>query len=76
MATLEKGSEKLYTAWYYSNGKTTTVNQLTWRKDMLQGAKPYAVINITSASISELEQQVSLILSERRLTSLFASLEQ
>jgi exosortase N len=76
MATLEKGREKLYTAWYYTNGKTTTVNQLTWRKDMLQGAKPYAVINITSASISELEQQVSLILSERKLTSLFASLEQ
>lgn len=49
-ARLVKGKEKLYTAWWYDNGATATTSQLAWRWDVLNGGKPYSIVNVTTAT--------------------------
>ena len=50
LATLERGGERLYTAWWMSNGERRTIRQATWRADMARGAAAYALVNVTAAS--------------------------
>ena len=45
---LAKPDSRLYTAWWYSNGKTQTINQMDWRLRMLQGENKFCLINVTS----------------------------
>lgn len=47
-AILVKGKEKLYTAWWYSNGSTRTIDQLSWRMAMLKGDERFSLVNVTS----------------------------
>ena len=60
-AILQKGEDVLYTTWWYSNGKTSTLSQLHWRKDMLLGAPPYSLLNVTTAEESLLEVEAARI---------------
>lgn len=58
MAQLDQGANRLYTAWWYYNGKRATISQLSWRWDVATGANNYALINITSDSEQKLVQQI------------------
>jgi len=69
--TLINGDEKLYSAWWYGNGLSSTVSQFKWRWDMLRGAESYAVINVTCASREELDRQVKKIFQEKILNTFF-----
>lgn len=66
-AVLQHGKDQLYTAWWYDNGVSRTIEQLTWRWDVLQGAKPYSVVNVTSVTSGQLVQEVKAILNDNRL---------
>ncbi len=55
MALLQNGQDQLYTAWWYDNGVTCTIDQLTWRRDALQNKTKYALINVTATSREKLE---------------------
>ena len=42
-----------------TNGNTTTTDQWTWRTDLLWGASPYAVINVTATSKESLFNKIN-----------------
>jgi hypothetical protein len=56
---LEKKGSVLYTAWWFDNGEIHTVNQMDWRYEMFKGSKAFSVVNITTATKAQLEQEVS-----------------
>jgi exosortase N len=69
-AVLQHGNGQLYTAWWYDNGAKRTIDQLTWRWDVLRGAKPYSVVNVTTVTSDQLVQEVKAILNDNRLKAL------
>ncbi len=56
---LEKGQERLYTAWWYDNGDLSTTSQLSWRITAMSSSKKFSLINITAASPEALRQQIA-----------------
>lgn len=46
---LSRKGKLLYSAWWFSNGKTTTVSQLTLRKEMLLNEADFFLVNVTLA---------------------------
>ena len=56
-ATLEKGDEQLYTAWWYDNGLSTTISQFEWRWDALRTHHHYAIVNVTASTPEMLEKE-------------------
>lgn len=70
-AVLVNGGEKLYTAWWYSNGRRHTINQWEWRYDALKGAPSYAVINVTTADEASLQAGVEDVIQRGALLPLF-----
>ncbi|GAB3722609.1 exosortase N [Spirosoma lituiforme] len=44
---LSKHGKTLYSAWWFSSGKTTTISQLTLRRTMLQTKENFFLINVT-----------------------------
>ncbi|PSK92173.1 exosortase N [Taibaiella chishuiensis] len=58
---LAKGTERLYTAWWYENGTTSTVSQWAWRWQTLKGARPFTLINVTAATPAVLQAEVARI---------------
>ena len=57
--TLEKkGSPTLYTAWWFDNGQTQTVDQFRWRWLDIGGAPGFSLVNVTAANPAALEQQL------------------
>lgn len=67
-ALLQQQKDKLYTAWWYDNGLVSTSSQLQWRWDVLTGAHPYSLVNVTAASEQELRPAVNEILHKRSLS--------
>ena len=49
-AVLQKGEERLYTAWWYDNGKAQTISQWEWRWNALRYGSDYTLVNITTAT--------------------------
>jgi exosortase N len=49
MGELRNGDQRLLTAWWYDNGKTSTVSQLEWRMRMLRGEPRFCLINFTAS---------------------------
>lgn len=56
-AKLIHESETLYTAWWYENSQSRTHQQWEWRWQMLKGAEPYRLINVTTVDPDELTVQ-------------------
>jgi len=69
-AVLEKGNEKLYTAWWYDNGNDRTIDQFDWRWNVLMGKSKYSLVNITAAEPSELEKEIRKVQDDNRFKSL------
>jgi exosortase N len=65
---LVKPGETLFTAWWYSNGKIQTVNQLEWRMRMLKGEERFCLINITVANSATLKENLKCIFKTRLLS--------
>jgi exosortase N len=70
-AKLVNGTEELYTAWCYSNGRRYTTSQADWRLDLAKQESVYAVVNITTATQKELQTAVDAIFEKQVLSSLF-----
>ncbi|MET0391558.1 MAG: exosortase N [Chitinophagaceae bacterium] len=70
-ALLVSGGEKLYSAWWYSNGTSILTGQLAWRWDMLRSRSNYALVNVTCASRQDLDKAISKITGERTLLPFF-----
>lgn len=70
-AVLVNGAEKLYTAWWYGNGRLHTINQFQWRYDSFRGGNPYAVINVTTGDERSLEREVEKVIRQGALQPLF-----
>lgn len=49
-ALLVKGKDKIYTAWWFDNGKTKTVNQLAWRWEALKSGSEYNLVNVSASN--------------------------
>lgn len=70
-ASLVRGSEKLYTAWWYTNGLNQTTSQWEWRADMLNGSKDYLLVNITSSSAGQLLAEIRKLQGANTLSPFF-----
>lgn len=70
-ARLSKGNDQLYTAWFYFNGTHFRLGQWAWRLDMLRGAPPYALVNLTAASESAVQAEMEKMLKEESFRALF-----
>lgn len=68
---LVNGNDRLYSAWWYSNGANVTISQLTWRWNMVKTRDRYAVINITCASREDLVQRAEAIIGKKILSPFF-----
>ncbi len=49
-ASIGKGKDKLYTAWWYENSFTTTLDEWDWRWQTLRGADGFYMINVSCAN--------------------------
>jgi exosortase N len=64
-AILDDGAQKLYTAWWYDNGSSRTIDQFTWRWDVFRGANKYALINLTASSETELKAMTAEVMKKQ-----------
>ena len=67
-ALLQQEKDRLYTAWWYDNGLVSTSSQLQWRWDVLLGAHPYSLVNVTAGSEQGLRLAINEILNKRCLS--------
>lgn len=61
---LQNAKDTLYTAWWYDNGSKHTSSQLDWRRDVLRGGRKYSIVNITTTSRKDLEEEVRHVLND------------
>jgi exosortase N len=58
--TLEKGTDKIYAAWWFDNGHIKTINQLQWRwPSMIDGKHPFYLVNVNTSEPDKLRTQVT-----------------
>jgi exosortase N len=67
---LVKPGAKLFTAWWYENGSTSTIDQLNWRMRMLRGEKDFCLINVTAENESALVAHLQSMFRDNPLTIL------
>lgn len=63
LGRLVKGTKVLYTAWWYSNGETQTIDQFNWRFRMMKGEKSFSLINVTASNEADLKKNISILLN-------------
>lgn len=59
---LQKGTQQLYTAWWYDNGTRQTGSQLKWRWDALRSGTRYAIVNVSTQDRKTLKKEVARLL--------------
>ena len=64
-ALLVKGNDKIYAAWWFDNGATSTVDQLEWRWKDATGHHPFYLINVNAMNRKNLKEQVISLLSNQ-----------
>ncbi len=67
---LQKGDERLYTIWWYANGRHNTIRQLNWRWHMLKGEPAYSIVNITCNTEEQVRAEAEKVLQTRCFQSL------
>jgi exosortase N len=72
---LTKGKKSLHTAWWYTNGKITTIDQFTWRSKMLRGEEMFYLVNITARDETLFEKNLKQVLKQDFL-AVHVSIEQ
>ena len=53
----------LYTAWWYANRETQTIEQVEWRLKMLKGDPAFSLINVTVEDEGKLAKNIQLVLN-------------
>jgi exosortase N len=66
--TLVKGNDKLYTAWWFENGETITIEQKKWRWKALQGEK-FNLVNISSYNREYLFAEIKMLMKKNNKKS-------
>ncbi|WP_337044101.1 exosortase N [Emticicia sp. 17c] len=56
---LENKQDKLYTAWWFSDGETTTISQLEWRWKAFKGTRRFELVNVTASTEDELKHTIA-----------------
>jgi exosortase N len=56
---LAKGGQRFHTAWWYDNGEQCHTSQWAWRLDVLLGAAPYRVVNVSATTPGLLSQAIN-----------------
>lgn len=59
---LQKGADKLYTAWWMDNGRHRTIDQWDWRWRMFKGEAKFRLVNVTVAQQEELTLAVGAVM--------------
>lgn len=63
-ADLKKENETLKTAWWFDNGNIKTISQLEWRWKTARGEEPFRLINVTTSSKDELNNQINQLIKK------------
>ncbi|WP_165823946.1 exosortase N [Pseudochryseolinea flava] len=63
-----KGDEKLFTAWWYSNGEIITIDQFDWRIRMMKGEHAFNLVNVTCATEQALQATITELFSSSLIT--------
>jgi exosortase N len=58
VGSLQRGRERLQTAWWFTNGSDRTIGQIDFRWRMLRGEPAFALLNVTAARPEALEEAV------------------
>lgn len=72
---LAKGDNELHTAWWYTDGKMKTIDQLEWRTQMMKTGNRFCLINVTTANEYELQQELQSIFNSSELKIELSSTE-
>jgi exosortase N len=65
--TLVKQGDTLFTAWWYTNGKVQTIDQLVWRTRMMKGEKSFCLVNVTTKDEAVLMAKLREVFEKRLL---------
>ncbi|MBK8566622.1 MAG: exosortase N [Saprospiraceae bacterium] len=61
-AILENGTDKLYTAWWYTDGNSTALDEWTWRWSGVFGkGKGFWLVNVTIAESHGLAEKIAIL---------------
>jgi exosortase N len=60
---LQKGDDRIHTAWWFDNGQHPTISQSEWRWRMSQGEAAYSLINLNSGSEEVLNRELESVLN-------------
>ncbi|MDN3579517.1 exosortase N [Mucilaginibacter flavus] len=55
---LTKGRDKIYSAWWFDNGKMQTVSQFKWRWEAAKGGKVFYLVNVNAVSEAGLKEVI------------------
>ncbi|MDB5253155.1 MAG: xrtN [Flaviaesturariibacter sp.] len=74
-ATMTKGTDTLYTAWWYGNDRIRTTDQWTWRRAMLRGDPYMAVVNVTASSPEARDAEVRNLIARHSFDRFFKPMQ-
>jgi hypothetical protein len=60
---LKKDQDELHTAWWYTDGTTYTIDQYTWRSEMMKNGKRFCLINVTAKDEATLMANIRKLMS-------------
>ncbi|QEH42413.1 hypothetical protein FW415_16660 [Chitinophaga sp. XS-30] len=63
-ALLQKGTDRLFTAWWYDNGDVQTISQLEWRWLAFRNSGRFSLVNVSAADAVSLQQEVSRLMRQ------------
>ncbi len=63
---LTKGRDKIYSAWWFDNGKMQTVSQFKWRWAAARGGRAFYLINVNAASEAGLREVIDSLQGNNR----------
>lgn len=58
-AVLFNGKDQLFTAWWYSDGESETINQFSWRFESFRTGNPCYLLNVTAADPISLRKAIA-----------------
>lgn len=66
--SLHKGTDVIYAAWWFDNGKYQTIDQMDWRWKAFKGEE-FFLVNVNSDSEAVLEKEVAYLMNKKLILS-------
>ncbi|SHF72164.1 exosortase N [Pedobacter caeni] len=60
--TLVKGKDKIYSSWWFDNGKMKTINQFQWRWNGAKGNQRFYLVNVNTTKKEDLKRITAALL--------------